>query len=129
MATTLAISIDLPPTGELETSGNGSSPTDIQMAEEEKARQKFLDAVSPYLASVPKRPPHRQANVSSIELLGTGVWSQLNHYLLLVTVDLGDPGIDENCWRCCRRARSVDRRLLSAPADLVDRPKPDAVSA
>jgi hypothetical protein len=95
MATTLAISIDLPPTGELETSGNGSSPTDIQMAEEEKARQKFLDAVSPYLASVPKRPPHRQANVSSIELLGTGIWSQLNHYLLLVTVDLGDPGIDK----------------------------------
>jgi hypothetical protein len=94
MATTLAISIDLPPTGELETSGNGSSPTDAQMAEEEKARQKFLDTVSPYLASVPKRPLHRQGNVSSIELLGTGVWSQLNHYLLLLDVDIGDPGID-----------------------------------
>ena len=94
MATTLAISIDLPPTGELETTSNGSLPTEAQMAEEEKARQKFLDTVSSYLASVPKRPPHRQGNVSSIELLGTGVWSQLNHYLLLVSVDIGDPGID-----------------------------------
>jgi len=53
----MAISIDLPPVGELETSGNGSSPTDAQMAEEEKVRQKFLDAVSPFLASVPKRRP------------------------------------------------------------------------
>jgi hypothetical protein len=94
MATTLAISIDLPPTGELETSGNGSSPTDAQMAEEEKARQKFFDTISPFLASVPKRPLHRQGNVTSIELLGTGVWSRLNHYLLLVSVDIGDPGID-----------------------------------
>jgi hypothetical protein len=90
----MAISIDLPPVGELETSGNGSSPTDAQMAEEEKARQKFLDTVSPFLASVPKRPPHRQGNVSSIEFLGTGVWSRLNHYLLLVSVDIGDPEID-----------------------------------
>src|ERR1700709_2230095 len=94
MATTLAISIDLPPTGELETSGNGSSPTDAQMAEEEKARQKFFDTISPFLASVPKRPLPRQGNATSIELLGTGVWSRLNHYLLLVSVDIGDPGID-----------------------------------
>ena len=92
---TMAISIDLPPVGELETSGNGSSPTAAQMAEEEKARQKFLDAVSPYLASVPKRPSHRQGNVSKVELLGTGVWSQLNHYLLLLEVDIGDPRIDQ----------------------------------
>ena len=91
---TMAISIDLPPVGELETSGNGSSPTDAQMAEEEKARQKFLDSVSPFLASVPKRPPHAFGNVSKIELLGTGVWSQFNHYLLLLEVDIGDPRID-----------------------------------
>jgi hypothetical protein len=41
---TLVISIDLPPTGELETSGNGWSgpPTDAQMAEETQARQNFL---------------------------------------------------------------------------------------
>jgi hypothetical protein len=35
---TMAISIDLPPAGELETSGDGSSPTDAQMAEELQAR-------------------------------------------------------------------------------------------
>jgi hypothetical protein len=27
-------------------------------------------------------------------LLGRNVFSQLNHYLLLVTVDIGDPGIE-----------------------------------
>ena len=91
---TLAISIGLPPVGELETSGDGSSPTDAQMAEEERARQNFLDLVSPYFESLPKRPPHRQGNVSRVELLGRGVWSQLNHYLLLVTVDIGETGID-----------------------------------
>ena len=91
---TMAISLDLPPVGELETSGDGSSPTDAQMAEEEKARQTFLDAVSPFLASVPKRPPHAFGNVSKVELLGAGVWSQMNHYLLLLEVDIGDPRID-----------------------------------
>lgn len=93
---TMAIRIDLPPSGELETSGDGSSPTDAQMAEEEKARQKFLDAVSPFLSSVPKRPPHAFGNVSKIELLGASVWSQLNHYLLLLEVDIGDPRIDKD---------------------------------
>jgi hypothetical protein len=92
---TVAISIDLPPTGELETSGDGTAPTDVQMAEESQARQQFLDLVSPYLKSLPKRPPHRSGNISRVELLGREVWSQLNHYLLLVTVDIGDPRMDE----------------------------------
>jgi hypothetical protein len=92
---TLAISIDLPPDGELETSGNGSSPTDAQTAEETQIRQKFLDLVTPYFESLPKRPPHAQGNVSRVELLGRGVWSQFNHYLLLVTVDIGDTGIEK----------------------------------
>src|SRR4029077_11115093 len=61
---TLAITIDLPPTGELETSGNGSSPTQAQQDEEMKARQYFIDLVSPYLESLPERPPHRAGNVS-----------------------------------------------------------------
>jgi hypothetical protein len=92
---TVAITIDLPPTGELETSGDGTAPTDAQMAEESQARQQFLDLVSPYLESLPKRPPRRSGNVSRVELLGREVWSQLNHYLLLVTVDIGDPRMDE----------------------------------
>jgi len=90
---TLAITIDLPPAGELEISGNGSSPTQAQMDEEMKARQNFIDLVSPYLESLPERPPHRAGNVSQVELLGRDVWSQLNHYLLLITIDITDGGI------------------------------------
>ena len=91
----LAISIVLPPTGELEKTGDGTSPTQAQMDEEMKARDDFIGTVSPYLKSLPERPPHRAGNVSHVELLGRGVWSQLNHYLLLVTVDIGDPGIEQ----------------------------------
>jgi hypothetical protein len=93
---TLAITIDLPPTGEVETSGNGSSPTQAQQDEEMKARQNFIDLVSPYLESLPERPPHRAGNVSQVELLGRDVWSELNHYLLLITIDITDGGIDQD---------------------------------
>jgi hypothetical protein len=93
---TLAISIDVPPIGELEISGDGSSPTDAQMDEEMHARQRFLDIVSPYFALLPNRPLHRKDNVSRVELLGAKVWSQLNHYLLLVTIDIGDAGIEQD---------------------------------
>jgi hypothetical protein len=93
---TLAITIDLPPTGELETSGNGSSPTQAQQDEEMKARQNFIDLVSPYLESLPERPPHRAGNVSQVELPGRDVWSELNHYLLLITIDITDGGIDQD---------------------------------
>ena len=92
---TLTISVHLPPVGELETSGDGSSPTEAQMAEEMQARQKFLDIVSPLFETLPNRPPHRSGNVSRVELLGGGVWSQLNRYLLLVDVDIGEPRIDQ----------------------------------
>jgi hypothetical protein len=92
---TMAISIDLPPVGELEISGRGTSPTDAQMAEEMDARRKFLDSVSPFLKSLPNRPPRRAGNVSRVELLGRKVWSELNHYLLLATIDTEKAGIDE----------------------------------
>jgi hypothetical protein len=92
---TMAISVHLPPVGELEITGNGSSPTDAEMAEEMQARQKFLDLVSPFFEKLPNRPAHRSGNVSRVELLGGGVWSQLNRYLLLVDVDIGDPRIDQ----------------------------------
>jgi hypothetical protein len=89
-----AVQIDLPPEGELETSGNGTAPTDAQMAEEQALRQRFLDNAGPQLAALSQRPPQRSGNVSCAELLGADVWSTLNHYLLLVTVDIGDPRID-----------------------------------
>ena len=91
---TLAISIDLPPSGQLETIGNGTSPTQAQMDEETRARQHFVDTVTSYLKSPPETPPHRVGNVTRVELLGRNVFSQLNHYLLLVTVGIGDPGIE-----------------------------------
>ena len=91
---TLAISIDLPPSGQLETIGNGTSPTQAQMDEETRARQHFVDTVTSYLKSLPETPPHRVGNVTRVELLGRNVFSQLNHYLLLVTVDIGNPGIE-----------------------------------
>ena len=91
---TLAITIDLPPAGELETTGNGTSPTQSQMNEETRARRHFVDTVASYLKSLPSTPPHAAGNVTRVELLGRNVFSQLNHYLLLVTVDIGDPGIE-----------------------------------
>ena len=91
---TLAISIDLPPTGELETAGNGTSPTQAQMDEETRARQRFIDTVASYLESLPSTNSHRAGNVTRVELIGRNVFSQLNHYLLLVTVDIGNPGIE-----------------------------------
>jgi len=73
-------SIDVPPEG--GTSGQTSA--DAQVGEE--ARQKFLDSISPYFESLPKRPPRRTGNVTRVELLGDN--SQFNHYLLLITFDL-----------------------------------------
>lgn len=93
MNSTIVIRIDMPAKG-IEVTADGSAPTDDQMGEEGKARQEFLDFVVPKLASIPGRPSRRQGNVGRAELLGADVWSQFNHYLLLVSVDIGDPGID-----------------------------------
>jgi hypothetical protein len=87
---TLAVSIQVPPAGELETSGKGSSPTQTQMDEETAARDGFLKTISPFLDSLPGRPPHHSGNVSAFDLLGSKVFSTLNHYLLLLTVDVAD---------------------------------------
>jgi len=91
---TVVIRIEMPPKGALEVTGQGVNPTDEQMAEERQARQEFLDAITQPLASLPGRPPRRAGNVSRVELLGANVWSELNHYLLLLTVDIGDPHVD-----------------------------------
>ncbi len=85
---TLVISIDLPPVGELETSGKGTSPTKAQMDEERQARQNFLDLITPFFELLPNRPLRRADNISRVELLGGDIVSQLNHYLLLVSVDI-----------------------------------------
>jgi len=92
---TLIVQIDVPPVGELETSGDGASPTQEQMDEEQAARDETIGMLSPYLESLPKRPPHRSGNVSRVQLLGKHSWSELNHYALIVGVDIGDPGLEQ----------------------------------
>lgn len=91
----LVVKIDAPPQGELETSGDGTNPTDDQMAEEQRFRQSFLDGISPYLESLPQRPPHRSGNVRHVELLGREVWSEMNHFLLVLHVDIGNVDLSE----------------------------------
>ena len=90
---TVVIRIDMPAKG-IEVTEEGVAPTDDQASEEQNRRQEFLDFISPKLASLPGRPPKRSGNVQRVELLGGNEWSHLNHYLLLVTVDIGDPDID-----------------------------------
>jgi hypothetical protein len=89
----VAIRIDMPPKG-IEVSGEGTSPTDEQMKEEQDARQELLDLIGPYVTSLLERSPHRAGNVTRVELLGASTWSQLNHYLLMVSVDIGEPHFD-----------------------------------
>jgi hypothetical protein len=83
------------------------SPTDAQMAEEMHARENLLDIVQPYFESLPKRPSRRAGNVSRVELLGRGVWSQLKHYLLLVTVNIGEARIDQELSAMLPRGSQV----------------------
>ncbi|MBP0452943.1 hypothetical protein J5Y04_25850 [Kitasatospora sp. RG8] len=84
--------IDAPGTG-IELKGDGN-PTPEQIEEEKEARQAFLDAVSPHFKALPERPLHAFGNVSKVELFGEDVVTRMNHYLLVVTVDIGDPRIE-----------------------------------
>jgi hypothetical protein len=85
------LKIDMPPKGVLETSEDNPELTDELMAEELRIRQEFLDYVSPRLAELPKRPFFRSGNVSQVELLGANEWTNLNHYLVILSVDIGVP--------------------------------------
>jgi hypothetical protein len=90
---TVAIRIDAPATG-IEITGEGTSPTDEQMAQETAARNAFLDRLSPVLAALPQRPLRRFGNVSQVQLLGGGTWSKMNHYLVLLSVDTAATTLD-----------------------------------
>jgi hypothetical protein len=104
---TQAISIEVPPVGELETSGEGSSPTQAQMDEETAARNRLLKIVSPFLDSLSGRPPQRSGNVSAYDLLGGKVWSRLNHYLLLLTVDVADSRVADELSKLLPQGSNV----------------------
>ncbi len=92
---TWVVRVDMPPKGALEEgTGIGDELTDEAMEEESRYRQEFLDYVSPRLAALLERGPRRSANVQRVELHGADTWSNLNHYLLMVTVDIGGPGFE-----------------------------------
>jgi hypothetical protein len=91
---TWTIQVDMPPKGALETGEATGELTDEQMEEESAYRQEFLDYVSPKLAALLERGPRRSANVLDIEIHGADTWSNMNRYLLLITVDIGGPGFE-----------------------------------
>jgi hypothetical protein len=43
----VAVKVEMPPKGELETKGGGESPTDEQMEEESRIRQEYIDSITP----------------------------------------------------------------------------------
>jgi hypothetical protein len=88
---TLMCRIDMPPKGVLEASQENPELTDDLMDEELRIRQEFLDDISPRLTALPARPLHRSGNVSHVELLGANEWTNLNHYLVVLSVDIGIP--------------------------------------
>ena len=45
----------------------------------------------PRLAALVERPFFRSGNVSRVELRGANEWSNLNHYLVILRVDIGIP--------------------------------------
>lgn len=105
---TFAIAIHVAPVGELELSGDGSSPTQQQMDEEQGAQDNLVKTLVPFLQSLPKRPKSRVGNVTGFDLLGGSTWSRLNDYLLLLQVDLGPgPGVVEDLTKALPEGSEV----------------------
>jgi hypothetical protein len=95
--TRAAFAIHTPPVGELETSGNGSDPTDEQMSEEKAGRDHFVEGLTPFLQSLLDPPAHLgQAPITGFDLFGIDQWSKFNNYLLLLTADDGEVDIGED---------------------------------
>jgi hypothetical protein len=74
---------------------SGSSFSDDDLLRRQQEQQRIIDAVSPFLSSLPARPLHRAGNVSAVTLLGGDVSSGLWSLLVLVDVDSAAPGLDE----------------------------------
>jgi hypothetical protein len=69
--------------------------SDEELARHEQDQQAVIDAVTPYLSSLPARPLHRFGNVTEVTLFGgeesDGVWS----LLVEVETDSAVPGLEE----------------------------------
>ena len=89
----LAIRVVMPPVG-IEVTGDGTNPSEEEMAEEQAARDKFVETIGPWAEGLLARGSHRMGNVSRVDLLGANEWSQLNRYLLLLEVDIGEPPLE-----------------------------------
>jgi hypothetical protein len=120
----LIATIEVPPVGELETSRNGTSPTDEQMAEEQAARDETIAQMRPYLESLPQRPFRRSGNVSQVELQGSDTWSTLNHYVVIAAVDIGDPGLEKGLLEVLPEGSKVSVRGGYDTLEVWSRPDP-----
>jgi hypothetical protein len=72
-----------------------SSFSDDDLLQRQQEQQRIIDAVSPFLSSLPARPLHRAGNVSAVTILGGDVSSGLWSLLVLVDVDSAAPGLDK----------------------------------
>lgn len=91
---TWTIRVDMPPKGKLEEGDGTGELTDEATEEESRYRQEFLDFVAPRAATLLARPLHRSSNVECIEVHGANTWSNMNHYQVLVSVDIGGLGFE-----------------------------------
>jgi hypothetical protein len=92
---TIAVHVRAPfsvPPGGVDNEGSFS---DDDLLRHQQEQQRIIDAVSPFLSSLPARPLHRAGNVSAVTLLGGDVSSGLWSLLVLVDVDSAAPGLDE----------------------------------
>ena len=92
---TIAVHVHAPMSEPPGAGDNGSSLSDDDLLRRQQEQQRIIDAVSPFLSSLPARPLHRAGNVSAVTLLGGDVSSGLWSLLVLVDVDSAAPGLDE----------------------------------
>lgn len=90
---TIAVDVRAPLSQRPDADGNEGTSSDDDLARRQEEQQRVIDAVTPFLASLPARPLRRFGNVSGVTLLGGAVSSGLWSLLVLVDVDSTDPGL------------------------------------
>ncbi len=89
---TVLLTIQAPPLGELELSGpQPSDPTQQQMDEEQAARDDLVKTLVAVLKSLQDQTKFAHVGtVAGFDLLGNEALSKLNNYLLLLQISHGD---------------------------------------